>query len=83
MDTNTNPTATVATIVPKMRVKHAFSYGICKGTEAGVRILDSTADVVGAVAQRIKLHNVSTAADLIDELGMEKVTQAQQLLKEL
>lgn len=81
MADTTNPTA--ITSARPMRIKHAFSYGICKGTEAGVKILNSSADVVGAVAQRIKLHNVSTAADLIDELGMEKVTQAQQLLKTL
>lgn len=78
--TTVNPT-TVA--FPKVRVKHALSYGICKGTESAVRVADSAANIVEAVAVRIKLHNISTAADIIDELGNEKVTQAQQLISKL
>lgn len=86
MDTNTtvNPAANpAAQIIPKMRIKHAVSFGICRGVESGVKMLDSTADVVAAIAVRVKLHNVATAADIIDELGNDKVTAAQELISKL
>lgn len=83
-DTTVNPAANpAAQIIPKMRIKHALSYGICKGTESAVRVADSAADIVQAVATRIKLHNVATAADIIDELGNDKVAQAQELIAKL
>lgn len=83
-DTTVNPAANpAAQIIPKMRIKHAVSFGICRGVESGVKMLDSTADVVAAVATRIKLHNVATAADIIDELGNDKVAQAQELIAKL
>ena len=89
MDTNTtnpaatvNPTATVIMQKPT-RIKHAVSYGICRGTEAGVKILDASAEVVSAVATRIKLHNLSTAADIIEEYGKDNVTEAKALIEGL
>lgn len=66
-----------------VRIKHAVALGIIDTTKAGVRIVSSTADVVEAFATRIKLHNVATAADIIDELGNDKVAQAQELISKL
>lgn len=84
MDTTVNPTTSTATVATKpMRVKHALAFAVCQGTASGVRIIDSTADVVSAVATRVKLHNVATAADLLEEYGSENVAQAQQLIKGL
>lgn len=82
MDTNTNPTATV-TMQKPTRIKHALSYGICRGTEAGVKMLDSSAEVISAVATRVKLHNLSTAADILEEYGKDNVTQAKALIEGL
>ena len=79
-DTTINPTVTTAD--KPLRVKHALSFAVCRGTEAGVKMLDSTADVIGAVAVRIKLHNVATACDLIEEYP-DQIKPAQELLKTL
>lgn len=81
MDTNTiNPT--VATAAKPLRVKHALSFAVCRGTEAGVKMLDSTADVIGAVATRVKLHNLATACDIVEEYP-DQIKPAQELLKTL
>lgn len=76
-----NPTTVTATVPTRRpRIKDAIASGICDGTASAVRIVNSAADVVGACATRIKLHNVSTAADILDEYGSQKVKEAQQLI---
>ena len=79
-DTTINPTVTTA--AKPLRIKHAVSFGICRGTEAGVRMLDATADVIDAVATRVKLHNLTTACDILEEYP-DYVKPAQELLKTL
>lgn len=84
-DTNVNPSVSpTATVVTKRpRIKDAVAVGIIDTTQAGVRIVSSTADAIGAVATRLKLHNVSTAADILDEFGSQKVKEAQELISTL
>lgn len=84
MDTNTvNPTPTATVVTKRPRIKDSVALGICRGTESAVKIVDSVADTIGAVAVRVKLHNVATAADAIDEYGIDKIKQAQQLIQGL
>lgn len=81
MDTTT---ATVSPVVTRRpRIKDALASGIIDTTKSVTKAVDSGADIIGAVAVRIKLHNISCAADLIDELGSDKVNQAQQLISNL
>lgn len=84
MDTNTvNPTVSPTAIVRRRpRLKDAIADGICDGTKSAVKIIDSGAEVIGAVATRIKLHNIATACDLIEEYP-EQIKSAQELLKTL
>jgi hypothetical protein len=79
-DTN-NPT--VQTVQRRPRIKDALALGIIDTTKAGARIVGSTANVVEALSTRIKLHNISTAADIIDEYGADKISLAQQLISKL
>lgn len=83
MDTNNvNPTASPV-VQKRPRIKDSVALGICRGTESAVKIVDSVADTIGAIATRVKLHNVSTAADILDEYGTDKVTAAQTLISNL
>lgn len=83
-DTTVNPaTSPVVTVQRRPRIKDALAQGICDGTTSVVKIVDSAAEVVNACAVRVKLHNISTAADIIDEVGLDKVTQAQELISKL
>lgn len=82
-DTTTNPTVTATVQTRRPRIKDSIASGICKGTDAAVKIVSNSADVVEAISTRIKLHNVSTAADIIDEYGAEKIALAQQLIAKL
>lgn len=83
MDTNTVNPATVATVTRRPRIKDAIASGICDGTTAAVKMVSSTAEVISAVAVRVKLNNVETAADILDVYGTEKVTAAQALIEKL
>lgn len=83
MADTTNPTATVATVQRRPRIKDAIASGICDGTTAAVKMVSSTAEVISAVAVRVKLNNVETAADILDVYGAEKVTAAQALIEKL
>lgn len=83
-DTNTTASSTASPVVQKRpRIKDSVALGICRGTDSAVKIVDSVAETIGAVAVRVKLHNVATAADAIDEYGIDKIKQAQQLIQGL
>lgn len=82
-DTTINPTVTATVPTRRPRIKDAVASGICDGTAAAVKIVNSAADVVGACATRIKLHNIGTAADMLDEYGSDKVNAAAALIANL
>lgn len=76
-----SPTVTVQTRRPRLR--DAFATGLVSVTGSTCKALDSGAEIISACATRVKLHNISTAADILDEYGSEKVTAAQQLISNL
>lgn len=77
-----NPTVSPV-VTRRPRIKDALAIGICDTTKSVTKAVDSGAEIINAVAVRIKLHNISCAADLIDELGSDKVNQAQELISKL
>lgn len=84
-DTNVNPAVNSAAqpIQRRTRLRDAFATGLVSVTGSTCKALDSGAEIVSAVATRVKLHNISTAADILDEYGNDKVTAAQQLISNL
>lgn len=82
-DVNPTVSPTAQPIQRRTRLRDAFATGLVSVTGSTCKALDSGAEIVSAVATRVKLHNVATAADAIDEYGIDKIKQAQQLIQGL
>ena len=82
MDTNNVNPATVSP-TKRPRIKDALATGLVSMTGSASKALDSGAEIINACAVRVKLHNISTAADILDEFGSDKVNAAADLIKTL